>query len=313
MNATPGQGVARPLLSILTPTLNRAEFICDAIESVLEQGYEDFEHIVVDGGSTDGTLDVLAEYDHLRVVSEPDDGLYDALNKGIRLSRGSLIGHLNSDDLYLPGTFRKVVDAFEGDPTTDSVAGGAEIVEEAAGRPNLLHVFDDDRHRFPDMRTITRGAPIINARFFARSFYERVGVYDARFSIVADRDLLLRGWLAGMSTRGVPGIVYRYRQHGESLTFGGDDPLPMIRDALALSEKWIHDAPNALVRQECRRWRARQYGRLVSALARLGRWSESWDETKRGLRDDLAWPLRFAGARVSERVRKELAARSSTN
>lgn len=307
MNRSAGTSDGRPLLSIITPCLNRATFVADAIESVLAQEYANVEHIVVDGGSTDGTLDVLARYDHLTVVSEPDEGLYDALNKGISLSRGQVIGHLNSDDVYMPGTFPKVMQAFEVDPRPDSVAGGAEIV--AAPEPSSgwrrLHVFNDDRHRHLDLREITRGAPIINARFFHRTFYERVGLYDTAFPIVADRDLLLRGWLAGMTTRGVPGVVYRYRQHGESLTFGGDNPLPMIRDALELSDRWARQAPRRSVREECRRWRARQYGRLVAGLIRNEDWSDAWAETVRGLGVDPLWPVRFFGVRISERLRKE--------
>ena len=82
------------------PCLNRVNLIREAIESVLAQDYPNFEHIVIDGGSTDGTLDVLREYRHLKLISEPDNGLYDAVNKGIRLAQGELIGWLNSDDVY---------------------------------------------------------------------------------------------------------------------------------------------------------------------------------------------------------------------
>ena len=86
-------------LSIITPTLNRAHFLEEAIESVRAQDFPDCEHLIVDGGSTDGTLEMLARHPHLRVVSEPDRGLYDALNKGLRLGSGEIVGLLNSDDI----------------------------------------------------------------------------------------------------------------------------------------------------------------------------------------------------------------------
>jgi glycosyltransferase involved in cell wall biosynthesis len=99
-----------PLVSIVTPSLSQGEFIEEAILSVLEQDYPRIEHIVVDGGSTDGTLDVLHRYQHLRWVSEPDGGQADALNKGFGMAHGEIYGWLNSDDLYLPGAISAAVE-----------------------------------------------------------------------------------------------------------------------------------------------------------------------------------------------------------
>ena len=93
-------------ISIVTPTYNRAHLLEAALLSVLAQGWSDTEHIVVDGMSSDGTVELLARYPHLRVIREPDSGLYEALNKGIRAATGEVIGHLNSDDEYLPGHLR---------------------------------------------------------------------------------------------------------------------------------------------------------------------------------------------------------------
>ncbi len=93
-----------------------------AIESVLAQQYEPFEHIVMDGGSTDTTLEQLAAYPHLRVVSEPDHGLYDALNKGIALARGEIIAQLSSDDAFEPGIFSSIAEVFTQNPEVDAVS-----------------------------------------------------------------------------------------------------------------------------------------------------------------------------------------------
>ncbi len=118
-----------PFFSVITPSFNRVEFVRTAIESVLAQHYEPFEHIIMDGGSTDGTLELLASYPHLRVVSEPDQGLYDALNKGISMARGEIIGQLSSDDFYAPGIFSLIAELFSQNPEADAVSGGARIFE----------------------------------------------------------------------------------------------------------------------------------------------------------------------------------------
>ncbi len=83
----------QPLISIITPCLNRAEFIAEAVESVLSQDYPNVEHIIMDGGSTDGTLEVLKRYPHLRVVSEPDEGMYTAINKDWISLKGRLLAY----------------------------------------------------------------------------------------------------------------------------------------------------------------------------------------------------------------------------
>ena len=94
---------APPLVSVVTPSLNQAAYIEEAILSVREQDYPRIEHIVVDGGSTDGTLEILRRHPHVVWSSEPDEGQADALNKGFARARGTVLGWLNADDRYLPG------------------------------------------------------------------------------------------------------------------------------------------------------------------------------------------------------------------
>ena len=103
-------------ISVITPTRDRGAFIEGAVDSVMGQGVPAFEHIVIDGASRDDTLVRLRRYPHLRIVSEPDRGLYDAINKGIARARGDVICLLNSDDRLLPGAFEAVSAAFSRDP-----------------------------------------------------------------------------------------------------------------------------------------------------------------------------------------------------
>src|SRR5687768_17887335 len=97
-----------PRITIITPSLNRTDLIGQAIESVINQVYPELEHIVMDAGSTDGTTSVLSQYPHLITRIEPDRGLYDAINNGLRIASGEIVGLLNSDDCYQEGTFSEI-------------------------------------------------------------------------------------------------------------------------------------------------------------------------------------------------------------
>lgn len=118
----------KPLVSIITPSYNQGEFIEDNLKSVANQKYDNIEHIVIDGGSTDDTIDVLKKYEdiyNLRWISEPDEGQSDAINKGFKKANGDIIGWINSDDAYfLKNTITKVVDYFTKNNKANFVSGG---------------------------------------------------------------------------------------------------------------------------------------------------------------------------------------------
>src|SRR6266496_4607979 len=159
------------LISVVTPCLNRAAFVIQAIDSVQRQGYPHVEHIIVDGGSTDGTLELLVHYPHLVVSSQPDAGVYDALNRGIRLSHGQIIGFLNTDDMYEPDIFGSVAQRFLESPQIDAVVGGASIfvgpsIREAEARASFPAVGQGEL-----LVRATHGAPVFNAWFFRRRLF----------------------------------------------------------------------------------------------------------------------------------------------
>jgi glycosyltransferase involved in cell wall biosynthesis len=208
----------QPLISIVTPCLNRAAFVREAIESVLAQNYSNFEHIVIDGGSIDGTLDILRSFSHLRVISEPDEGMYDAINKGIRLAQGDIIGLLNTDDLYATGCFDAVVATFEGNPSALAVDGGITTFED--GETERVTVGVDpaiEPERF--WERLIEGSPVTNAWFYRPTLFKQIGFFDTNYRYSADRFFLIRLALDGQ-VRPVPihKPLYHYRQHSESAT-----------------------------------------------------------------------------------------------
>src|SRR5580658_8697248 len=154
----PDTPLVSPLVSIVTPCLNSARFIEATIESVLAQDYPRIEYIVMDGGSTDGTLDILKRYgpqrDPLNAgsqgepftwISEKDHGAADAINRGFAQSHGEIFAYLNADDLYLPGAVTAAVRSFEANPGADVVYGGGNWIDEDGRTVGPYPVRDFDR------------------------------------------------------------------------------------------------------------------------------------------------------------------------
>jgi glycosyltransferase involved in cell wall biosynthesis len=208
-------------LSIITPCLNRVSEIESAIQSVIKQGYSNVEHIVIDGGSTDGTLDVLARFPHLKVLNEKDHGMYDALNKGLQLATGEIIGFLNTDDLYADGAFQRTMECFR-DGTIDAIAGKAQIFkQEKDGKlRTVLELHPPDPAKL--VQIAITGSTIFNAWFYRKSLVQRSGGFDPHYKISGDADLILRLALMGMKYITLETVHYLYRQHEDSLTFDLD-------------------------------------------------------------------------------------------
>ena len=179
-----------PLVSILTPSYNSAHFIEETISSVHGQDYSPLEHIVIDGGSTDGTVDILRRYPHLRWLSEPDAGQSDALNKGLALAKGEIIGWLNADDLYEPGAVSKVMAYFGAHPAAQVVYGNCtvfgpqgEVLEYWRGpydHQKLLEPWHGFHGAFQ---------PSI---FYTRDILNKIGGWAVDLHYVMDYDILLK-------------------------------------------------------------------------------------------------------------------------
>ena len=177
-----------PLVSIITPSLNQGRFIQQTIESVLEQDYPNIEYIVMDGGSTDQTLDILKKYEgRLRWFSERDRGQSDAVNKGFRLAKGDILAWLNSDDTYLPGAVRKAVKYLQGHPDVGMVYGkGYRVnIEGDVISEYLTEPFDF--HRLAQCCFICQPAA-----FWRAEVLRKVGPLDINLQYCMDYDLWMR-------------------------------------------------------------------------------------------------------------------------
>jgi glycosyltransferase involved in cell wall biosynthesis len=178
---------ARPLVSIVTPSLNQGRYVEAAIESVLAQDYSPIEHIVVDGGSTDETLDVLRRHTHLRWASEPDDGQAHAIDKGFRLASGSIFAWLNADDIYLPGAVSAAVAALR--ETGAALVHGAwrQLDEHGATLRDVPVVPFDLRRQLDVANRVSQPTT-----FFTREAYFAVGGVDPRYRYAMDYELWLK-------------------------------------------------------------------------------------------------------------------------
>jgi GT2 family glycosyltransferase len=184
-----------PTLSIVTPSFNQAPFIEHTIRSVLDQGYPHLEYQVMDGGSTDGTIDILRRYDDkLRWVSERDGGQTAAINEGFRRTKGDVIAWINSDDVYVPGAFHHIGEVFATRPDVQWICGRCPIMD-AEGRSHRSWVTTYKEyflHRYSYRRLLVENFISQPAVFFRRSLFDRVGGLDEAYHYAMDYDLWLR-------------------------------------------------------------------------------------------------------------------------
>ena len=217
MSTPPSTPPAEELsFSIVTIVYNNAETIRMAVESVLEQTHPRIQHVVIDGGSTDGTLEILEEYrDRLGVlVSGPDEGLYDALNKGIARSTEDIIGFVHADDLLAgPDALAAVAEGFSSSGS-NAVYGDVERFKN--DDPNSIFRFWKGGEYNP--RMLKRGWMPPHTGFFAyRRVYEAIGDFNCSFRIAADYDWLLRFMTSDLSSMTyLPKVIVKMREGGVS-------------------------------------------------------------------------------------------------
>ncbi len=202
-----------PLVTIVTPSFNQGVYIRETIESVLSQDYPRIEYMVIDGGSTDSTLDVLRSYgDRFFWISEPDRGQSHAINKGFRRASGEIVAWLNSDDVYLPGAVAESVSYLQEHHDVDLVYGDAQVIDEAG---NI--VLETARSKpFGLPITLTQFSTLVQpTAFFRRRVLEQVGYLNEDLHYMMDVDLWIRIGLHGNGVY-LPGARAKIRFHATS-------------------------------------------------------------------------------------------------
>jgi len=294
-----------PKVSIVTPSYNQGQFLEEAIRSVLLQGYPNLEYVIIDGGSDDNSVEIIKKYEPWLAywISEPDGGVYYAINKGIRVAEGKIIGHLNSDDFYESNVFGAVVEKFREDPQTDVVSGGATVFEEMKdGNRKTIVQYIGQPHTDLSLSNITMGSPIINARFFHRRVYDKVGLYDTRYSITSDRDFLIRIVLKNIKTTEIDKSIYYYRQHPGSLTYNpyNSNKFHMLTEFLEIAENYMktNNTPSTAV-NTLRSWHSKEAVRCVLYALKNMRFLQSIKYSLQGWRFNKWWPIIFITYSIS--------------
>lgn len=254
-----------PLVSVVTPSYGMANRIERCLASIASQRYPRVEHIVVDGGSTDGTVEILQRTAGVRWVSEPDRGQSDAINKGLRLATGDIVGWLNADDELTPGALERTVAALVARPDAGLAYGDIDVVEpDRTWRLRASPTFG--------MSALWRGTTIWQpGTFWTRWAQETVGEIDETFHLSMDFEYWLRFAKAGISGVYVPHVQARFEIHDASKT-GVASTLEFAEDEARALRKHgeIHGAAMAIDR-----WYWADVVQRVGEAARAGRRDEA--------------------------------------
>ncbi len=244
-----------PKISIITPSFNQAHFLERTLLSVLNQNYPNLEYIVIDGGSTDGSVEIIRKYENRLAywVSEKDRGQSHALNKGFARATGDIIGWLNSDDLYCNGALSYVAEACLACPEDEAWYGGIYIADSEDRILNALWPLDPD-----PAYTVLVGLDIHQqALFWRRELMQRVGVTDEALHFAMDWDFIIRLLLAGRFKR-LRHQLGIFRLHDEAKT--SNQAEIGKKDKQLLLERYAHHFPT---------WGSRKITRLVLRSKRL--------------------------------------------
>jgi glycosyltransferase involved in cell wall biosynthesis len=294
---------SEPLLTIVTPILNRRGTLKAALESVDEGLGGRVEHLVVDGGSHDGSREVVLAHPGTCLIDAPGSTLYQAINIGLQHAQGNWIALLNSDDLFEPGALEAILPLLERSKA-DAVRGRAHY---RWSNDSPDHTPAPPATGTLTLDTVLFGGPAINAIMIRRSTLDRIGAFDEQFAIAADREWLLRAQLWGWNVQHIDLALYRYTLHSGSLTLSqrASSASRWTSEHVAIARRYLRSWPRLSHEHvQLARWHAQETARLALQQARRYRIGAAAKELWIGFREDPVLPFSFFGALIAAVIRR---------
>lgn len=285
----------KPLFTIITPTLNAEATLADALGSVRDQAEGiAFEQLLLDGWSTDNTLEVAEEFDFVATTSEKDRGLYDAMNKGAARASGEWLVFLQADDWLAPGALAAWAAGIKAHPEVQMVTGVPERLERKAGIWVERQGSDDVGGQQLSVDNIALGDPMLNARTIRKDAFHAAGGFSLDYAYCSDRDFLLQLHQQAVREVSIPEKVYRYRWHEGSRTMNDGNELAgkIAEECLLIAERWMKRMTGS-DRHVLREWHAKVSHQQVLCALEDGNVPAAFQSMRRAMGTNPAWPAGF--------------------
>ena len=298
MTTLPGR--TRSLISIITPTYNAGNTLAETLRSVEGQMNECTEHLLIDACSSDGTLETSRAFGWLNVTSEPDQGIYDGMNKGAALASGEWLLFLQADDWLPEGALEAYRHAITIHSDADMICGSSKAIKEVDGTWRPVWFVENDLHKRLTVENVALGEPMINARLIRKECFQRLGGFSTGYSLASDRDFLIRAALQGTKQIEIPEMTYQYRWHAGSstMTEGNELTNRLSGENLAIAKKYLRQL-SGVERSAVRRWHDKltiQAG--MNALESYD-WGGLVTACLEGFRANRLWPASFVAVLAS--------------
>lgn len=305
-----------PKISIITPVLNSVSTLEKALHSVISQDYPHLEFIVLDGGSTDGTVEIIKKYaPHLAYWHcQKDKNASSAVNEGLARASGDLVALLMADDYYEPHTLTKIGEGLIKNPESDLITCGGRLI-----------YYDTQHNAYKTKRSFTTQSelalsfmnvcfyePAICCRFFRKSLFDRIGLLHAdrngEHLLSCDKEFLLRAIIHGAKNTVIDHVGYNYLAHPGSSTFSGNrkTTVRLYREHMTIAEDYLKKSElTTEQRHILTYWYRHQAARLAFYDLSTGNFQEGWALMKQGIqKDKLAWLSTFIHAPFDYLLRK---------